>query len=361
MGTFYKSAEDFYNEMESTFKDTDNSEHSFIYSANKPVAFELSYMSMILDEIEKKIHAKSALENGYDEDLIQRCEDFGIFRNEAQKATGIVKITGNPNSKLPANSIVATTSGISYVTDSDVVIDSDGTVEVSITALEEGAKYNVEANKIVSFPIKYEGILTVTNEKAITNGYDIEELDHLYQRYKERVSDVIVAGNVEWYKTIAREIIGVGDVKGYECMDANKQTKNGNVLLIITDVNRRKASDELIKEVSDYIEKIRLAGAKINIVSAKELPIDIDVDIVYNSKVTTEDEIKQEIEDTIQDYFKSLDFKTEYVSVYKINSIIFNITNVIDVRSIKLNGAEANVNISEDEIPIFNNLTVGVV
>ena len=36
--SFYKSAEDFYNEMTSTIKDVDTSEHSLIYKSNMPIS-----------------------------------------------------------------------------------------------------------------------------------------------------------------------------------------------------------------------------------------------------------------------------------------------------------------------------------
>lgn len=358
---FYKSAEEIYSEMESTLKDIDNSESSFIYNANMPVAHELSYLTMIADEMDKKNHAKTALYSGYDEDLIKRCEDFGIIRNLKTKATGVVTLTGNPGSILPANSVVAATGSITFITDYEVTIVADGTAKVSVTASDYGSKYNTPANTINSFPITYEGILTVTNEEEITNGYDDEDMEHLYERYKERVSEIIVAGNVPWYKNLVKEVTGVGDCKGYECMDENKQHANNNVLLIITDSNRKKASDELIQKVSDHVEEKRLVGAKVNIISANELNIDVYAKIVYNSKVTTEDKIKEEIKEAIQKYFAALDFLTEYVSVYKINSIIFSIADVIDVRGVKLNGLEENVNVAGDEIPVFNDLTVEVV
>lgn len=361
MGKFYKSAEQYYDEMESTQKDVSTKEHSFIYNANMPVAYVASYQSMILDELEKKMHAKSALENGYYDDLIERCEDYGITRILATKATGEVTITGNPGSKLPANSIVGENKSITFVTDSEIVIGQDGKAKVTITASDYGSKYNCEAGAINNFPIKYEGIFTVTNEKAITNGYDYESYDHLYQRYKERVSEIIVAGNVAWYKALAKEVTGVGDCKGYECMDENSQEANGHVLLVITDANRRKASEELIKNVSDHLEENRLIGVKLHILSAKELTVNVYAKIVYNSKATTQEDVKKDIENAIQEKFKKMDFYTEYVSIAGISSIIYELENVIDVREIKLNDLTQNVDISNNEIPVFGTLTLEVV
>lgn len=59
--TFYKSAEQYYSEMTSSEKDIDTSEHSLIYKSNMPVSMELSYNSMLMDELEKKDLCKKCI------------------------------------------------------------------------------------------------------------------------------------------------------------------------------------------------------------------------------------------------------------------------------------------------------------
>lgn len=84
--TFYKSAEQFYDEMTSSEKEVDTSEYSLIYKSNMPVSMELSYMSMLMDEIEKKMYAKSALDSQYYDNLVKRCYDMGIERKLGKNA-----------------------------------------------------------------------------------------------------------------------------------------------------------------------------------------------------------------------------------------------------------------------------------
>lgn len=362
MGTFYKSAENYYNEMESTLNDVDNSEYSFIRNANMPVAYELSYQSMILDEVEKKIHAKTALDNGYDEDLIKRCRDFGIEQILKIKATGEVTLTGNAGSKFPAGALISKGSSITYITDSDVIIGDNGSATVTITASDYGSKYNCDVGDICNFSVKYEGILSVTNEKEITNGYDDEEMEHLYQRYKERVQTIIVGGNANWYKSLAKEVTGVGDCKPYECTNANREYQEGHVLLVIIDSNKRQASEELLKKVSDYIETKRLVGAKIHVISANEVEVNISCDIAYDSKIISFEDLKISINNKLADYFKSLEFNSlSYVSISKINSIIFAVNEVLDVRNLKLNNIESNIELNNDEIPVMGTLDLSEV
>ena len=66
---YYKSAETLYDEMVQTIKGEVNTDsQSLTYRQDMPVAQELSYITMNQDELVKRIHAKTALENGYDED-----------------------------------------------------------------------------------------------------------------------------------------------------------------------------------------------------------------------------------------------------------------------------------------------------
>ena len=66
---FYKSAEEYYSNMTSNMDNVDKSEHSLVYSADMPVAYELSKNSLSLEELTKRIHAKSAYMNVYAEEL----------------------------------------------------------------------------------------------------------------------------------------------------------------------------------------------------------------------------------------------------------------------------------------------------
>ena len=100
---YYKSAETLYDEMVQPIKGEVNTDsQSLTYRQDMPVAQELSYITMNQDELVKRIHAKTALENGYDEDLIEKCRDMGVEWNRKTKATTTLKLTGDPNSKCDA-------------------------------------------------------------------------------------------------------------------------------------------------------------------------------------------------------------------------------------------------------------------
>lgn len=357
--SFYKSAEDFYNEMTSTIKDVDTSEHSLIYKSNMPISMELSYNSMLMDELEKKIYAKSALDNKYYDNLIKRCADMGIERNLADYASGLVTFRGTSGVTIQKNFSVATKDGRWYSTYAPVTIDSNGVAKVVVTASEKGSSYNVSVGEICSIVTEYKGVDSVTNEEEISNGTNDETYEHLYNRYDSRMKEVITSGNPNYYKLKAQEVDGVGNVIVHECMNANKENKEGNVLLIISNSNNRKADASLIAKVEEHLEQNRFVGCKINVISVEELIINVSCKIDTESNIDT---VKTNIISALNTYFNKLDSKTKYISVSKINAIITNSdSNISDVSELTLNNSISNINISEGHIPVVGTITISKV
>lgn len=354
---FFKSAEEYYKEMTSTLKDVDTSEHSLIYNANMPVSMELSYQTMLLDEIEKRIHAKDALNNGYYDSLIKFCNDMGIERSLATKATGLISVTGNAGSKLPKNSYVAKNTNILYVTLDDLTLNNNGIGEIGIIACETGSKYNCDANEIKYFPVKYEGILQVTNKTAITNGYDDETYELLYNRYLNKVTKPSTGGNKYDYENWALEVDNVGYAK---CITAIEENNAGVVKVIIANSNKRSADEALIKKTYDYIEEVRpvLAGT-LKVETVTEVNIDIDIEVEIETSVTLND-IKTKYIQAVEEYFDDKVYTTKKISVAKLQSILIDIDGVIDCAEIKINNSTSNITLNFDEVAVLKNVQLGV-
>ena len=81
MMNFYKSEEEFYLKMAEKVKDIISTDKkSLFYKSNKPVSYELSSITILLDEIKKFMFAQSACENGYSEFLTKHCSQLGVDR-----------------------------------------------------------------------------------------------------------------------------------------------------------------------------------------------------------------------------------------------------------------------------------------
>ena len=353
--SFYKSAETYYKEMTSTITDADTSEHSYIYNALMPACYELSYQSLMLDEATKRIFAKTALENGYYDDLINRCLEMGIIQKLATYASGVMKIMGIKASKLPSGSLVATSLGLTYITQSDVILNDAGIGYTTIVASEKGSKYNVEIGEVNSIPVKYEGILSITNEEKISNGYDDETYQALYYRYSVKVQTPSTSGNKYHYMNWALEVDGCGSAKVYPLWNGN-----GTVKVVISNSNYRAASIDLIKAVHDHIEEERPIGPTVTVVSVEELALNVNVNLVYDSVTYTLDAIKTNISNAIQDYLKEIALKTDHISIAKVGALILSTSGVTDYNNLTINGSTVNLPIADNQIAILNGVICNV-
>lgn len=353
MDTFYKSAEQYYSEMINTLKDTDTSEHSIIRNALSPSSYVFSQISLILDEIPKMIFAKSALENDYIDTLEQRCAEMGIYRKQATKATGIIKILGNKNAVFPEQSIVTTKSGITYITQEKIIIDESGVGYVNIVASDYGSSYNCNAGDICIMPVKYSGILTVENEEKIDNGYDIETPEALYNRYLLKIQTPATSGNKYHYEQWALEVTGVGFAK---CIPGA-----GNVKVIIANSNKRAANDELIKEVYSHINEVRpiLAGT-LTVVTVKEITINITVNVEIDSSVILGD-VQNIFASAAKEYLSNKVYTTKKVSLAKLGGILVDIDGVIDYAELKINNGTSNITLGDEEIAVIGSVLLGVI
>ncbi|NFO30939.1 baseplate J/gp47 family protein [Clostridium botulinum] len=349
---YYKSAEDIYEEMFLGYNATDTSEGSLIYNACMPVCMKLSQSLLDLDEATKKVFASSAVESGYSSYLERRIKEVGIERKQATYASTIVDVKGSPKANLKANSIVGIKDNRLYLTQNDLVLDQDGHGEVIIKAENPGSKYNAKANEINYLPIKYSGITSITNKEAVTNGYDIESDEDLYNRYLLKIRTPATSGNKFHYEQFAREMVGVGFAK---CIPGK-----GHVKVIITDSNKRAASKELIKEVYDHIDNVRpiLAGT-LEVVTVTELNLNITANIEIDSSVILGD-IQNIFANEIQKYINDIVFKSKKISVAKLGGLLIGINGVIDYSNLKINNFSNNITLLEEEIAVLGTVTLGV-
>ncbi len=357
---FYRSAEDIYSDAVTTITEVDISEGSLIYNAMFPMAMQLSYALMSLDELSKQVYASTAYKAGYSKYLELRANEVGIDKKLATYANVLITVTGKPNALFEKGSIVSTKDNRMYVSIEDLTLDENGTGKVIVAADKSGSRYNVKAGDINYLPIKYTGIVSVTNEEEYTDAYDDETDKDLYARYLVKVRSNATSGNTSHYYLWAMSVKGVGSARIYECTNDKGENENGCVLCNITSSNHEAASEELIKSVKDYIETQRPVGAKVYVISATELPINIECTLVCDLKQYDLETIKVNIQEAIRNYFADLDDDTDinYVSYAKLNSVIFNSVGVIDVRGLTVNGGTANIDVAKNEVAVLNELNI---
>jgi uncharacterized phage protein gp47/JayE len=351
---FYKSAEVYYSEMTSTMTDVDTSKHSLIYNSLMPCAYELSYQSLMLDEAVKKVFASLAINNGYDEYVVLRCAEQSIIRKTDTYATGVVKVKGRIGYTFPAGALVSTRLGLTYKTDSALTLTAEYGY-VNITASAKGSSYNVEIGEINNIPVAYEGILSVTNETKIDNGYDIESLDSLYARYLVKIRNVNSSANKNQYKNWALEVDGISYAEIYEAWNGA-----GTVLVVVANANKKSCDADLISTCKDYIEAQRpICSGTLTVESVTEVPINIGFTLTYNTSYAI-DTVKSNISTKISSYLNDLELGAMTISYNKILSLIMDADGVKDISNLTLNNAILNIVLNDKEVPILGTVTCNV-
>lgn len=207
-------------------------------------SFEFAKSEVEIEQLYKAAFADTS----WGEYLTLRAAEFGIDRKPAVKAIGALTITGTKGIIVPQGSVFSTDNNVYFTTDAACTIADNGTVDVKITAQIAGTSGNVGANTIDKVPMSIPGVSKVINKDATHDGFEEETDESLLKRYLVHVRTPATSGNVMHYKEWALSVAGVGDVKVIPLWNGN-----GTVKVLVTDVNKNAASQELQKKVADYI------------------------------------------------------------------------------------------------------------
>lgn len=325
--------------------DYDKSEGSFIYDAVVGVATALEDGYIEMDSIIDKAFAETA----YDEYLDKITAELGVYRKPATKATTTITVTGTNGTIITLGARFFVDSV--YFTSTESKTITSGSVSILVECEVTGAIGNVPANSIVNIE-PTQGVNSVTNLNAVTNGTDKESDEELKERYFEKVRTPATSGNAQHYINWCKEVIGVGDAKVLPLWNGN-----GTVKCVVINSNKRAADSELITSVTSNIEVQRPIGATVTVESAIELPIDISVDVDLSPGYDLIS-VQTAITETLTTYFKEIAFNTDYVSYALVGSKILDVPGVSDYRNLILNGGTGNVTIGNTEVAVVGTINV---
>lgn len=335
----------------------DKREGSIIYDALAPAAAELAQMYITLKYNIDLVFADTAV-NEY---LDRLANQIGIVRKEATYAIKEAEFYNIEDDDLM-----------------DVGVGERFTIEdliYKVIAKISTGKYRVQcetAGKIGNsitgnmIPVNYiENLGRCILKDLIIPGEDIETDESLRTRIFEQASEKPFAGNIMDYKNKTKEIDGVGAVKVTPIWNGP-----GTVKLTILNSEFNKASDLLINNVQNVIcpdftdegTGIAPIGHKVTVDTVYEKNISVTATIQV-SEETNKESLKSKIEDAINKYFLELknqweDSSTLIIRKARIESIILNVENVIDVSNLELNSETSNVLLEEYEIPALSEVVI---
>lgn len=237
--------------LSSVPSDLDKAEGSYIYDALSPAAIELALAAIWAQEVLRRAFASTTFGSYLD----LRCEEHGLTRRAAVKATGQVTFTGLANTAVPAGTRVSTAadpltgaSSVEFTTTQAAVLDANGIAVVPIEAVEAGTGGNVAAGAITLLVAPVAGITAVNNGSPTTGGLDEEDDASLLERYLQKVQGPSAGGNKADYVRWAGEVAGVGGVSVVPVRDGP-----GTVSVAILDLDKKPASQALVDSVQNYI------------------------------------------------------------------------------------------------------------
>lgn len=351
---YRKSADSIQKELLSEVDDSyEKSKGYFLWDILKAVAVGMKNLLEKLQIVSDKLD----IENIYGEErerfIFQRT---GITRREATFSEGVITVKGNGIVKK--GDLFETEGLIRFkaVETVNVIVQAD----IIVKAVIAGAIGNVPMGSITKMPITIQGITSCTNHTATEGGYQQESDMDLLTRYYERLREPATSGNIYHYKRWAKEVEGVGAVNIFPLWNGDNTVK-----IVIIDLERQPASDELVEKVQNYIdpnctgtgEGQAPIGAYCTVESAKPKVINISV-MLHVSKYAVLEIIKKEMENKIVEYFKQIAFEQYYASFAQIGANILSVENVLDYENMTLNGLTQNITCQKYEVMILGEVTL---
>lgn len=278
--------------------------------------------------------------------------EYGITRLAAQKATGVVTITGTSGIIIPAGTVVANTpnigdDAIEFITDANVTL-TGGENTVDITAVLAGIEGNLSATAIDRLISSITGI-TAINNVAITSGGADEETDaELQARALRRIRQPSRGGNIGDYLFWASEAsIEVGKVGVFPLWNGN-----GTVKVLFLDKDDKVPGASLITTVQDFIDPSSGTGGKspigatVTIAAATLDTVDVLVTVAVLPGFTAAD-VKTEVDIAIKKFLKDLPIGQD-VLYHSLSSIIMAVTGVSTISSYTVDAGTVDVVIALD-------------
>ncbi|MGN1111498.1 MAG: baseplate J/gp47 family protein [Oscillospiraceae bacterium] len=374
----------------------DKREGSVIFDAVSPAAMELMAVYIELERIIAEAYGDTASR----EYLVLRCKERGITPFPAENA--VLRGEFSP-SWIDVSGKRFSLGELNYTVGEKL---SDGVYEVECeTAGAVGNRYFGDL-----IPIDYvDGLESAKLTEVLIPGNDEEDTEALRKRYFNSFSVQSFGGNRADYIAKVSAIAGVGgvkikrvwngDIKPSELVPSEsvcawfesaelpeevgawvtpvlaaarsgKLTAGGAVLVTILDSEFNTASSVLIDHVKETLDPSESTGEgfglapighTVTVQSADGVAINVSTNITFEAGYGW-DNMQSAIEGAVSDYLLELrkkwaDGASLTVRISQIETRILDLSGVVDIADTTLNGAAANITLSENEVPVLGEVT----
>lgn len=322
---------------------------SIIFSSLAPAAVELVNMYIEADAVLNETFADTA---SWDF-LVRRCAERGVFPKEASAAVwqGLFDADPPVGARFSAGKLNFAVTGFISVGRWQLACETVG--EVGNSAEPE------------LIPIEYIPRLTEARlEKLLIPGEDLEDIEHLRQRYYDSFDSQAFGGNIADYKHKVNRMPGVGGCKVYPVWNGG-----GTVKVVVIASNFVPPTRELVDTVqfaldppASHGEGVGLApiGHVVTVEGVKSHTVDIAAMVTCDEGTVWADVLPY-AQVAIDEYFEELarnwaDSENVVVRISQIETRLLAVDGILDIAHTKLEGVEENLTMGANEIPVRGDL-----
>lgn len=333
----------------------DKREGSVIYDALAPAArkFVLAYENA--ETKRKNTFAGTADRAG----LIECCAAIGISPNPATYAVRQAVFT-------PADLEVAIGERFNFEELNFIVTEKISNGVYAVTCETLGTVGNFGTGTLL--PINYIRGLETANltDTVLIYGEEEEETEALRQRYFDTLPTFTIDGNIAQYEKWCKNYPGIGKFKIFSEWNGKNTAK-----ISILSAENTLASQVLIDDFQTYLDPAKDVinddvtaenypqgrglgngqapiGAIVTVVTAAEKPIDIAAQLLLREGYTA----PVGLEDSIQEYFDSINYNRSSVSYIALGAIFQNNETIDSVVSVTINGGKEDIALGSEEIAV---------
>lgn len=343
--------------MQALPPDIDDTEGGFVWDLTYPTALEKAeILQYHLIQTLKIMHPMWATGRWLD----YHARREGLTRKPANKAYGVVTVTGSAGKVIPAGFVFSVpadggVAAVDFETLADAEIPNAGVVEIAVQAVVAGKGGNVAADTVTIMREPMKGISKITNVEPITGGAEAESDDSLRQRIDALLDgkgDSYVGNDADYIRW-AREVPGVGNA-----YIIPEWAGAGTVKIVLVDEAGLPANVQILQAVYDHImspgnriERLAPIEASVTVVAPVPITVNYHCKLKLEPGTNLAPVIKRYKELLLQYYARDAaeDGEVKYV---KVAAILSDMAGVSDFQDFVINGGTENIPVAKDEFPV---------
>ncbi|MGY0692611.1 baseplate J/gp47 family protein [Virgibacillus sp. FSP13] len=340
--------------------DIDKSEGSYIWDSLMPVAIEVAKTG----EWARMVLERGFTSTTYGNYLDLKASEKGLERQDAVKSFGSATFYGTAGTIIPIGTRISTLSDnvtppIEFETTEQGTIPEEGSVVIPIEAVIAGESGNVKKGAISIILNDISGVISVINQHATYGGFDEESDERLRDRVLAENKRADGAGNIDDYISWSQEVPSVGNVVVEPIWDGIN-----TVRVIVFDRNGDSASQQLIKQVQDYLDPTKDGGghgkapigAIVTVGTVSKVNVDVSIQGLQIEDDYKLEQLKEDITKSLVTYLETIDVGGT-IMLKAVSAAIIQTEGVFDFADVTLNGNKENIPITNTQVPSLGSVT----